>query len=250
MRIKLKSILAVLVTVMLLNVSTQAAETGEIREFFACNYLEGKDIDDLMSARDFLVEQFDELGVDYGNTILWTPYKTNNELDFLWFNNYANLNQYGSQSEIFDDSLQGQHALQRFNNIVLCTSGLVTQEQIYDGGSPPVTSPSAMVFSAACTLRPGKTMADVTPAVNHYVQVLDDLGTHSAYVAYMQTPIISSAGRDVYFYGVYDSIAAYAARNTELLTSEGGVAVGAHFNEVLACETALWNGEIIIPGAN
>ena len=75
-----------------------AAETGPVREFYACNYQEGKGFDDLMSVRDLLVEEIAKIGsADLSNTVtfLWTPYKTATDWDFLWFNLHENMNAMG-----------------------------------------------------------------------------------------------------------------------------------------------------------
>jgi hypothetical protein len=250
MKKKTGSAILALIVALGMSFSVQAAETGLVREYYACNYFEGKDIDDLMSATEYLVEQIDALGINSGNTYLWTPYKTNNDFDFIWFNEYENLNVYGRQADIYDSSDRGAAAQARFDDIVLCTTGLVSHTQFWDGGSLQVTNPPALVDSAACNLKPGKTMAEVGQAVDHYVRVLEESGDFGAYTAFMQTPIISSAGRDVFFFGVYNDVSDFAAGGTIMQTTEDGNAVGAHFLDLLSCDTSLWNAQIIITGGN
>lgn len=225
--------------------SMTLAQGTMIREFFACNYLEGKDLDDLMAARDYAVER---MGDDWNaTTFLWTPVMTDNELDFLWFNQYDSMEDWGNDMQGLWNTPRYNDIIGRFNSMSSCVSGIVTHNPMYQGGSfQPASDGNPVVVSFACSLRDGGTMQEVNSAVQHYQRVMNQLGTHSNFNSFMQTPVISSSGRDVYFFGVYPSFQAYARGTATLTNSTDYASVSAHFQSQLQCATSLWEGRVIV----
>ena len=73
-------------------IATSWSAQADVREVFICNYLDGKDMGDMMSARDYYLKQAKKAGIDIPNSFVWTPYKTSSSTsDLLWFSNYENL---------------------------------------------------------------------------------------------------------------------------------------------------------------
>ena len=225
--------------------SNAQSQSGMIREYYACNYLEGKDINDLMAARDYMVEQ---IGGNYeGTTFLWTPIKANNDFDFLWFNQYTNLSQWGSEIQALWNTPVYLDVIQRFESMSNCVTGMVTHVPIFEGGAFQVANNSgAIVESFACTLKDGGDLAGVNSAVEHWRQVVTGLGAHSNYNAFMQIPFVSSAGRDVFYFGVYPDFEAYAAGTTTLQNSSDHTDVLALFARQHRCDSSLWEGRPIV----
>jgi len=50
-------------------------------------------------------------------------------------------------------------------------------------------------------------------------------------------------------YGVHHNMAEYAARTTEIQTSENWSMLRRHFQQVLECKTSLWNGMRVVPAS-
>ena len=75
---------------------------------------------------------------------------------------------------------------------------------------------------------------------------MGQLGTHSNFNAFMQIPLVSQSGRQVFFFGVYPSFTEYARGTSILNASSEYAAVLAHFGNELLCDTSLWEGRPII----
>jgi hypothetical protein len=241
----------VLAAMLVATFGAHAAETGLMREVYACNFLAGKGMADLDAARDFLVAQTKKMGskdVGKSTTFLWTPFKTSTDWDFLWFNMHENLNALGRDQDAYNNSPEGEAIGAKFGEIVECAAGIFAHEQIYDGGQDQDTDSRPVILeSFACTLNAGKSMSDVRDAVAFWKKQVDALGIYKgAYDAYMQTPLIASAARDVYFFGVHPSMTEYAKRTTAYATSEGGMAADQRFDAVQSCSSSLWFGQVYI----
>lgn len=236
--------IALLPLLFIFGYSSAQAQSGLIREYYACNYLEGKDIDDLMAARDYMLER---IGDEYeGATFLWTPIKTNNDFDFLWFNQFENLNQWGTGLQSLWNTPRYLDVLGRFEAMSNCVSGMVNHVSTFEGGSFQVQGGPAVVVSYACTLKDGADLAGVNQALQHFKQVVGQMGTHSNFNAFMQTPFVSSSGRDVFYFGVYPDLEAYAAGTTALQNSSDYAEVTAHFARLQRCDISLWEGRPIV----
>ena len=236
----------------LLSCGTIAAETGPMREFYACTFNEGKGMADLESVRDFVVEQIDKIGspaLSAMVSFVWTPYKTNTQADFLWFNMNENLNALGRAADAFNNSEEGAAAQARFGKVANCAAaGIVYHDQIYDG-SEEISVPeggAALLETFTCKLNPGKTLDDARAAVNVWRGVLDGLGMHTSYDAYMQTPLVASTPYDLLYFAVHNNMTDYAARQTAYVTSDADADAGAEadrgFAEVHHCDSAMWWG--------
>ena len=95
---------------MFLSFAANAADTGPVREFYACNFQDGKGMDDLMAIRDVIAQEIENSNdADLSNqiSILWTPVKTNGQIDFLWFDMHASLNAMGRAARAFERSDAG-----------------------------------------------------------------------------------------------------------------------------------------------
>jgi hypothetical protein len=238
---------AAALTLTLTSLFVQAAETGEVREVYACNYINGADRDDLMSARDNLIKQSDKLDIKL-NTYLWTPMAgTNGEIDFLWQNHYENYNAFGALSDKYARSPEGQSAQAKFDDIIECTSSINARTEIFNGGGEIGGNPPVTISVTSCQLNHGNTMASSIPdLITHIQGTLADMPEFKSVLGYMMVPMVSQADVDLRFIGVNNSTAEYTAGSTALQTSEAGQMLSRHFQSVLDCKTSLWNGERII----
>ena len=62
-----------------------------VLEAWECSYNTGKDLADLMSARDFLVKQADKDNITLEPSFVWSQYKGDAPIDFVWFTAHSNL---------------------------------------------------------------------------------------------------------------------------------------------------------------
>jgi len=231
-------------------VASSAAETGLVRQVFACDFVNGAGMEELLAARDNMVAKIPQIGVKAVDGFLWTPFKGNFSYDVLWFDNFENLNHWGADSVAWAASPVGAEVDAVFNEVIDCGSGLSVRENIYEGGEslPTGGNGRALISSSACKLQDGKNINDVRAAIATLKSTLDGLGTHKSFVAYMTTPLTNSSDNDLYFYGVHPDASTYAARTTAIRTSEAGQRMGAQFREALDCQASLWWGQQIVTG--
>lgn len=227
-----------------------AASIGQadVREVYRCSFIDGAGMKELMSARDYLVEQSQKLGLTDMEAFVWTPYKVDGfPDDFLWFSNHADLAAFAKAGDIYAKSKEGQAVQARFDKIVECNTSMSTREQIYTGSEEMTITPPALIASFACKLNHGQTMAHMQDLISHYNGVLDASGSYGQFLAFMDVPMVSSTDNDLYVYEVHADLATWASRNDEMETSEAGQMFGRHAQQVVDCSSALWWGQRVVP---
>ena len=234
---------------MICSFTANAADTGAVREFYACNFQDGKGMDDLMTIRDVIAKEVENSNdADLSNQVsfLWTPVKTNGQRDFVWFDMHASLNAMGRAAKAFESSEAGAKVAELAAETVQCAAGIVTHDTIYQGSELPSGEGPVLVESYRCELHPGKTVADAQRVVESWRGVIDDLNGFDNFVGYMQTPVVSQLSADLYYFLVHSDLAQYAAHTSTYRTSKGGMEVDSRFNEVHRCESSLWAGEVVV----
>jgi len=219
----------------------------DLRERFACSFLGDKDMDDLMSARDFYLKQSKKAGLETPRAYLWTPLKDHFEFDFFWFNDHSDLNAFARTTDAFHASPQMREAMARFESVADCRSDLSSRLRIYDGGTPPVTSPPAFVAYHSCELRPDVRMTELADLWAHVNDVLGRLGMHKAFHLYVITPLTASPiDADIFVAEINDSATVWARRVGALQSSEPGQALQRHYDALLDCDTSLWHADRVV----
>ena len=241
-----KSFFSVLLaTLMFLNAgnSVFAAETDPVAGIWTCSFLPGKDMQDLMTWRDFYAAQLEELDSEEAKSVtafMWTPRFMGADVDFVWFEYHENLNVSSRAIAAYDASGIGASVDGMWESIVDCQSSQSFRRQIYAGDRFNVTPP-VIVESFRCVFKPGMGFDDVQGALVAWSSVLDQLPQTDQFMAYMFTPFHSASEFDVSFYGVYDNIIDYGAMTTDYLTSADGQRMDARWREIQRCESRLWN---------
>jgi len=228
-----------------------AAETGPVAEVFACNYRDGGSMSDIDAATENYKAQLGAIGSDAVSAIdayVWTPLRASTEFDVLWFGIHANLNAFGAASDALAGAA-GQAVQARYFEAVDCGSSIHNMTQIYTSEQVEFTGPT-VIDAFRCNLHEGKTMADVESTLEEWRAHITAQGMHDNYIAFMMTPIASSSGYDVSFFGVHADAAAYAARTTADLTTDAGRMMSEKFNALQRCESSVWNGRQMLSGSN
>ena len=228
-------------------VNTQAV----IGEVFVCDWADGPDMDGLMGARDYYLEQAQQAGVPTPPAYVWTPVKVGpGAPELLWFNYYQTAEQYGQVTEAFAASAEMAQVTARFEGVINCRSGLFNQELIHDGGSADSLTPPAYIQSSACNFRSGapdpEALADLT---GHIAGVLGESGSYSDYLLFQRISITRSMDTPhVRFFSVHDDAAAWGARNDGFPSMEGAAALGRHFQSTLNCSQSHWLSQQVVEG--
>ncbi len=74
-----------------LSFAEDAPPPPAILESYLCNYLPGKDQDDLMKARDNLVKTLNAADIPLRDTYLWNHHKGDSQVEVIWHSVYPNL---------------------------------------------------------------------------------------------------------------------------------------------------------------
>ncbi len=236
-----------------LGLATQAAEAppSVLLETFACSYHDGKDMDDLLAARDYMVKQADKADVSLAPSYLWSRYKGGPDLDTIWFSVHEDLTAFAAESEAFGAAPELAGVGARFGTVASCESNLSVARAIFQGsgieeGPPPG---SAFISSNACMLRDGVDAGDLADLEGHINGVLGGISAYNKTTFISATPFTSGPNSaDLYLFAINESQSAWAASVAAFQASAGGPALGRHFNAVLDCNTALWFSQQVVGG--
>ncbi len=229
--------------------TVSAADAPIVREVYVCNLNDGKDMDDLMAARDFYLKQMEKGGQEANTAFVWTPLKAFVDFDFLWFNNSPDLVTYGRQLDTFLGSAEGQASMDRFNSVATCQSGLAMRRQFFQAPGEFSGDPDsgAIISSARCNFREGHGQDDVDDLLDHAAQVLGSLGLENGMLAFATQPITQGANSpDLFLYTVQGTMEDWASTNMGIQASPGGPSLGRHFNTILDCRQSLFAGQQVV----
>lgn len=230
--------------------SALAMDAPIVREVYTCNFNDGKDMGDLMAARDFYLKQMEKAGQNAGEAFVWTPMKASMDADFVWFNSQGSLMEYAEGADAFNSSAEGQAAMERFNSVASCSSSLAMRRQIYQAeGEMTPGADGAVINTLACNYNRGSGPDDLTDLVNHVARTVGSLDLADGGSGYVTVPTVGAGPntRDVYFYGVTASMKTWAERNMALQASEEYPSLSRHFENVLDCNNALFVGQRVVP---
>ena len=99
-------------------------------ETWGCSYKPGKDIDDLLKARDNLLKQAEKAGIDLPPSYMWSLIKGNVSYDTVWLNVHQNLGAFGANSDAWAASGLGEEVLDRFYDVSECSTGMVCKVRL------------------------------------------------------------------------------------------------------------------------
>ena len=248
---QLKHILVLIALPILALFSTgiNAAEQppAPVMESFACSYNPGKDMDDLLAARDYLVKQADKAGISLRATYVWSLFKGNAPIDFVWLTPHDSLAAFAAAVEASAASSDMSGVGARFDAVATCESNLANLDAVYQGEGPGNNGAPAFVSAFSCDARPGVGPAQMQDLRNHIADVVGTLGDDAPRFMFTSTPITSGANSpDVRLFAVNDSISDWANFNAAVGNSEGGPQLLRHFGMVLDCGQALFTSQQVI----
>jgi len=221
---------------------------ADVREVFVCHYLDGHNMSDVMSARDFYLKQAKKAGIEPPMSFVWTPYKADTDIDVIWFSNYESMDAFAAQADVAMASPEMIAVQARFDSVVKCTSSLGMRELIYEGDEPAVADPPAIISSNACKLNHAAENADMGDLWGHVQDTLTGIDAYKQSIAYAFTPIITSpTSPDLYLYEVSDNVTSWAAKRAAFASSDASASLGRHFQKIMDCTNTLWIGERVIP---
>ena len=219
-----------------------------IGETWACNYRDGKDFDDKMKARDYLVAQIEKAGLTAVPGYHMTQIKGMAPVETLWMDVHPSLEAFGANSAAWDASGIGPAVQARFDAVEECTAGLSALRAIHqqeddeedDGGT-------ALVVTLACNYLPGKGSQQMPDLTGHMGMAMASMGADSPGFAYLRTPITGGPDfPDVFFSSVFDDMAHWTRYVGQLFSTEAGQSMLNHMDMVVDCNISMWSSEQVV----
>lgn len=227
-----------------------AADAPIIRDVYTCSFNDGKDMDDLMAARDYYLKQMEKAGLEASTAYVWTPFKASVGFDFLWANNHENIMAYAESTDAFNASADAAAAMERFESVATCTSSLSMRRQTFQAeGEMTPSSSGAVIHAFACNYRHGQGPEALEDLVNHVGRVVGSMGLKDGSSGYVSVPGAGAGPNmaDVYFYNVSSSLTSWAKRNAALQADPGMPSLMRHLQTVMDCGGSLFNGQRVVP---
>jgi hypothetical protein len=217
-----------------------AAETGGVVETFSCNYNSGKGANDLDGAVGFWQSQIKKLNSAdlnkyFGSVV--TPIKGGSGADWFWLGGSPDLNTYTRGQNDYNTSSEGQAADARFAKVATCTSNMFFSEQIYAGAPPVEGDTNAIIQSYGCTLKKGKSMANVLVAEQMIIARSEKLNAKTN--IYRLTPYMANVPADIVYLIGHDDLVSFGSSSTEFMTAPGYRSFLGAINSVMDCNSAL-----------
>ncbi len=228
-----------------------AAETDAVVEIFACTLKPGKTMADFDAATKFWQTEMKKIGPAQQSYfgVVFTPIRANAPADVYWLGTHPNLNAWARGHAEYAASAGGQSADARFDAVSTCKSGLYFSKALREALPDEEGDVTAVAESYSCTLKPGKTMANVESALavwNGQVEKLKAADSTAAnFSAYMLTPWLANTPVDVLYLVISDDITTFGKVNTQWITSGLSAPSGAAFNDAHSCETGLYATRVV-----
>lgn len=224
-----------------------APAQADYREVFVCNYQDGKDMGDILSARDFYLKQAKKAGIQVPESFVWNHLKGSAPIDVIWFSNYESEMDFAKQADASAGSSEMAAVNARFESVVDCTAGLSSRKTVYASAEFNVTGESAIISSNACMLNDGVDAKALDDLWNHVKGVLGSMDEYNNFMLYTSNSTTPGANTaDLYLYGVSDNLTAWAAGRAAFGSSDAGQSLSRHFQALMSCNADLWIGQKVV----
>ncbi len=226
----------------------EAATPPGILATYACNFNEGKDMDDLRSARDYYVNESKKMGLSTPEAYVWSRFKGGVPFDHIWFDLYANLDSFAANAEAGNNADTSKMDA-RWDALEVCEANVSTVRPLFLGSEAIPNSESTFVSSNACNFRDGVGQDEMADLESHIGMVLGAVDEYDGVAIFAATPMTQGPNSaDVYVFSINASATAWAAGNAALGGSPGGASLLRHFNATLDCSSSLWFAEQVVSG--
>ena len=222
-----------------------AASPG-VLEAWECSYNTGKNLADLMSARDYYVKQADKADITLEPSFVWSQYKGDAPIDFVWFTAHNSLRAFGAAEDRNAAASDLSGVQDRFDAVANCTAGMGMVTPVIAPAAPSENNQRVLVSSSSCDLRHGASASDMKDLMRHAGQVLGEMGSNAPSGAYVIDPLTGSNGADRYLFQTHANVTAWTNFIGALSGSPAGQELIRHRNKILDCDSSLWNGQMVI----
>lgn len=219
-----------------------------IGETYACTYKEGKDFDDKLKVRDYMVAQMEKAELTKVPGYHMTQIKGMAPVDTLWMDVHPNLAAFGANSDAWDASGIGAGVEERFDAVEDCIPGLSALRAIHQQEDDDNESDDPnLAVTLACNFIHGKGPEHMDELVNHMGNVMAGMGADAPGFAYLRTPITRGQDfPDLFLSSVFDDMTHWTRYVGQLFTTDAGSSMRSHMDMVVDCNISMWRTEQVV----
>ena len=222
-------------------------------ETWGCSYKPGKDIDDLLKARDNLLKQAEKAGIDLPPSYMWSLIKGNVSYDTVWLNVHQNLGAFGANNDAWAASGLGEEVLERFYDVSDCSTGMAGFYPIFqkEGFTPPEQGSTRVVATLGCTFNHGVDIDHMPDLANHMSETMASMGDAAPMVAVGLRPFTARppGSPDVILVSAFNSMSGWTNYVDQLFSTPAGETLRNHMDLILDCDVALWGSQTMVAPA-
>jgi hypothetical protein len=198
------------------------SESGPV-ELFACEFVDGKGMEDLSKANERFNKWADKNDMTYSAWVLFPQFRSSGiEMDFLWVGSWENGAGMGSGLDAWMKEVKEDTELaQGYADVMDCSAGhvLMSSVEINAPDGPPV---DGIVWFSQCSLADGKTGMDALAAHGKAADALGGMGISSSSWAFFPALGLPDAQYD-YLQVVAHKSYAHLGDNYDKYYMQGGL---------------------------
>ena len=251
-------ILVMLLLVGILVASARAADApppARIAEIWTCSYKDGKDVGDVLEAREFMVSQANKAGLTLPPSYLWSLIKGDVPINYVWFNVHQNLGAFSASADAWQASGVGPAVMERFSSVSNCVAGMSEVQSNFLRGESDAGAPDWPVFIAAssCSYINRTSQESLADLAAHMHVVMRGMGDNAPVFSTVLVPFITLralGSPDVFLYSGFGNATEWSKYVSELSSTEAGQQLRNHIAQVLKCDgLTLWSGQQVVDAA-
>jgi hypothetical protein len=214
-----------------------------LMETYLCNLKPGKDVDDVLAARDNLVKQSKKAGLAVQDSYVWSHFKGDSQADLIWHSIYGSVAEWAAETDaaMGNPEMAGVNA--KFDEAVDCRAVIATLNPIHVGKAE--LPERTFVSAYTCQVKHGINRQDVGDLVTHLQEVIAAQGDAAPGFVGLVEPMTDGPNiPDVVLFNVSESVSAWAEFMGGV-QADGGM-LGRHFNATLDCSLNLYGSRQVI----
>ena len=219
-----------------------------IAETWSCNYNSGKDMEDVLKARDYMLREAEKAGISLPDSYIWTLAKGNIPVETVWFNIHEHLGAYAATSDAWVASGISEAVLDRFYNASTCTTGLGTMRPVFGREGLPEDDSPTFIAASGCRFKKGAGGSHLADLMSHARDVQAGMGDSAPYFSAMLEPFTARppGSADVFIFSVYNNATEWGNYVNTLYATQAGQMLINHRDMILDCDTTLWTGQWVV----
>ena len=199
-----------------------------------------------MAAKDHFVKQAAKADITLEPSFVWSQYKGDAPMDFVWFTAHTNLLTFGAAVDRNAAAPELAGVIERFDTVADCTTRIGVVTPTYVRVPPGDNNDGILVSSFACDLKNGAAQMDMKDLAGHAAQVFGAMGDNAPMGSYMINPITGSNNADRYLFTTFENATAWTKFVGSILGSPDGQMLVRHRDAVLDCNLSLWTAQMVI----